>query len=99
MLLRCECGTEFEVNWSDIYAGKKYCNYCAKSKRFDGLVDYNDLVAKECEKRGFILLPNQDIKRNSTRFQYICKKQHHKNDNDTNHLNQMSQIYHHPIEA
>lgn len=73
LLLKCVCGKEFEANWLDIHAGKKYCNYCAKSKRWDGLVDYNNLVEKECRKRGLILLPNQDITRSNTYFKYICK--------------------------
>ena len=72
---KCECGNHYFANWSDVKRdNKKYCNYCAKSKRYDNIVDYNKLVLDECNKRNYELLPNQDIKRSSTRFKYICKK-------------------------
>jgi len=74
---KCECGKIFETNWQTIKDGKKYCNFCAKSKRWDNLVNYNKLVKEECDRRNYELLPNQDIQRNDSRFKYICNK--HKN--------------------
>lgn len=76
LLFRCECGSEYSASLDMLKGGKRYCNRCAKSKRYDTLnfVDYNRLVLEECEKRGYILLPNQNITRSNTRFKYICKK-------------------------
>ena len=74
----CECGNHYWASWNDVKNDyKQYCNYCAKSKRYDGLVDYNKLVLDECIRRDYELLPNQNITRSNTRFKYICKK--HKN--------------------
>lgn len=71
----CECGEPYFASWNDVSSdNKRYCNHCAKSKRYDDLVDYNELVQKECEKRDYILLPNQNISRGNTEFKYICKK-------------------------
>ena len=71
----CECGNHYFASWTDVHNDyKRYCNHCAKSKRYDGLVDYNKLVYEECKKRGYELLPNQNIQRSNTRFKYICKK-------------------------
>ena len=73
MLWKCECGREFEATWSDIQGGKRYCNFCAKSKRFDGLKDYTLAVKQECEHRGYTLL-TEYIHRSTSYFEYICKK-------------------------
>lgn len=71
----CECGNHYFASWADVRSDyKRYCNYCAKSKRYDGLVDYNEMVYEECLKRNYELLPNQNIVRSNTRFKYICKK-------------------------
>lgn len=74
MLFQCECGKEYYANLDALRQGKRYCNFCAKSKRYDGLVDYNKLIQQECDRRGYTLLPGQDIKRSSTIFDYICNK-------------------------
>ena len=72
---QCECGQHYFSNWGDVYNYKKsYCNYCAKSKRYDNLVDYNSLVLAECWKRGYELISKHDITRSDTKFQYICNK-------------------------
>lgn len=70
----CECGTTYFTTLSELLRGKKYCNFCAKSKRYDTInfTDYNLLVLEECIKRNYTLLPNQDIKRSDTKFYYIC---------------------------
>ena len=71
----CECGEHYFASWTDVHNyHKRYCNHCAKSKRYDGLVDYNKLVYEECKKRGYELLENQNISRSNTKFKYICKK-------------------------
>lgn len=75
MLWKCNCcNNNFYATWDGIRGGKRYCNYCAKSKRYDNLVDYNKLVAEECKKRNYTLLPDQDIKRSTSKFLYICNK-------------------------
>lgn len=70
---RCECGKHFQTSWDEMRGGKHFCNFCAKSKRFDGLRDYYKEVKEECEKRGYVLLTTE-IKRSMDKFQYICKK-------------------------
>ncbi len=72
----CECGKTYHTTTSELFNGKKYCNFCAKSKRYDTVdfTDYNSLVEEECKKRNYTLLPNQNIKRSDTKFYYICNK-------------------------
>lgn len=67
------CGNEFETSWNTISQGKKYCNFCSKSKRYDGLKDYTSEIQAECSKRGYSLL-SESINRSSDDFQYICNK-------------------------
>lgn len=73
---KCECGKSFFTTTSELYNGKKYCNSCARSKRYDTVdfTDYNLLVAEECKKRDYTLLPNQNIVRSNSKFYYICNK-------------------------
>lgn len=70
---KCECGKIFSTTWSTILGGKKYCNFCSRSKRYDAN-DYNYLVQEKCVELGYTLLPDQDIKRSNTKFYYICDK-------------------------
>lgn len=71
----CECGEHYFKSWNEVNAdNKRYCNYCSRSKRYDGLVDYNDLVYQECVNRNYYLLPDQNILRSSSKFLYICNK-------------------------
>ena len=46
LLFKCECGAEFETSWGTIYSTKKrYCNFCAKSKRYDNVRDYDAIIS------------------------------------------------------
>lgn len=71
---QCECGDKYFATLSALRNGKRYCNYCAKSKRYDGLRNYQDLIEKECLKRNYTLLSNQNLARTSSDFNYICNK-------------------------
>ena len=71
----CECGNIFEMDLNLFNDGKRYCNYCSKSKRYDGLVDYQSLVEKECSERNYIL-KTDNLKRSNDVFEYICEKHH-----------------------
>jgi len=73
---KCECGRTFKTTWQTILGGKKCCNYCAKSKRYDTkcFTDYYKLVEDKCIDSGYVLLTDQKITRNRTKFKYICKK-------------------------
>ncbi len=74
MRWKCKnCNTEFEASWCSIQSGKRYCNYCAKSIRFDDFRDYYNEIKIECDKRNYILLTEQ-INRSNSEFQYICNK-------------------------
>lgn len=78
LLLKCECGSLFETSWNSIFTSKKnYCNFCAKSKRFDGLRDYTAIVRKNCEEMGYTLL-TEYIHRGHDKFEYICNKHRNK---------------------
>lgn len=70
---RCSCGNLFEMDNGQFVSGKRYCNFCAKSKRYDGRTDYNALIKEKCDKSGYILITNQ-INRNSDKVEYICER-------------------------
>ena len=67
------CGKEFKMSWGDALRGKRYCNFCAKSKRFDGYKDYTLEISNECDKRGYRLITPY-IHRSNDDFEYICNK-------------------------
>lgn len=67
------CGKEFEASWDSVLQGKRYCNFCAKNKRFDGYKDYTLEISNECEKRGYKLI-TQYVHRCTDDFEYICNK-------------------------
>lgn len=71
MTWQCECGQLFNTTWNEFQTGKHYCNFCAKSRRFNGLRDYTQLIKEECKKRGYQLLTNY-IHRSNDYFEYIC---------------------------
>ncbi len=73
MLWECECGKKFETTWNSVTRGKHYCNWCAKSKRFDDIKDYTTEIKQECERRGYVLLTDH-IHRSNNKFEYICTK-------------------------
>ena len=73
MLWKCECGKEFFTSWNCVLNGKKYCNFCAKSKRFDNFKDYTLEIKKMCEERDYTLLSSY-IHRSTDKFEYICNK-------------------------
>lgn len=75
---QCECNKEFESKLNNIVSDKKlYCNYCSKSKRYNGLRDYTKLVSDECEQKGYRLITPY-IHRSDSKFEYICKKHQEK---------------------
>lgn len=66
------CGNEFYASWRQVYSGnKRYCNFCAKSKRFDDFRDYTNAIKLECENREYILL-SEYIHRGHDKFDFIC---------------------------
>ena len=67
------CGSEFETSWDTIKYGKRYCNYCAKSLRYDNFRDYYAEIKRECDKRQYTLLTHK-INRSNDEFKYICNK-------------------------
>ena len=69
----CECGKSFFTTWNEFQQGKHYCNFCAKSRRFNGLRDYMLLIQEECNRRGYRLLTDY-IHRSTDYFQYVCNK-------------------------
>lgn len=71
MKFRCSCGEVFTMSGSSFVSGKRYCNYCAKSKRYDGLIDYQKIVEDACCNRGYTLL-SKNITRSNQEFEYIC---------------------------
>lgn len=84
MLFKCECGRLFYTAWNDIVRGKKYCNFCAKSKRFDDYRDYTKEIKNYCEYKDYILLtPN--IRRCFDKFEYVCKKHEDKGSQYSNY--------------
>lgn len=74
MRFKCSCGAEFCTTTNELLSGKKvYCEFCMRSRHFDGLIDYNSIVKEECKKRGYILItPN--ITRSRQKIEYICLK-------------------------
>ena len=51
MEYQCECGNKYLANIGALREGKRYCNYCAKSKRYDNKRDYKKLIEEECKKK------------------------------------------------
>ena len=70
---KCECGEIFETTWDIVIGGKRYCNFCAKSKRYDGLRDYFTEINDKCDKNNYTLL-TKNITRSNQKFKYICNK-------------------------
>lgn len=71
---QCSCGRLFEMTTSQFVSERKrYCNYCSKSKRYDGKTDYITLIKNKCEKLGYILLTDS-INRSMDEIKYICNK-------------------------
>lgn len=69
---RCECGNEFSSSWNSVVSKHKcYCNFCSKSKRFDGLRDYTSEILEHCQQNGYSLI-TQEIRRCKEPFEYIC---------------------------
>ena len=73
MEYQCSCGEIFKMDNSQFVSGKRYCNHCAKSKRYDGKTDYNALIKDKCNRLGYILL-TESIYRSSDKIEYICIK-------------------------
>lgn len=71
---RCgNCGNIFDTSWATVLGGKKCCNYCSHSKRYDGFRDYYGIVKSECDKYNYELL-SSEINRFTDVFEYICNK-------------------------
>lgn len=74
MKFKCSCGNYFDMNISSFVGeNKRYCNHCAKSKRYDGLRDYTQLINNECKRRKYKLV-TRNINRSTDEFQYVCLK-------------------------
>lgn len=73
MTFKCECGTEFLVSWNNILKGRKYCNFCSKSKRFDNLRDYTKEIKEHCESKNYTLVTSY-IHRSHDKFEYVCNE-------------------------
>lgn len=70
----CSCGEEFYMTVNSLVTdNKRYCNFCSRSKPYDGLIDYTKLIQEECDKRGYELI-TKDITRSRQKFDYICTK-------------------------
>lgn len=87
MLLQCECGDTFKATWNNVLGGKRYCNFCAKSKRFDGNFNYTKAIKDHCQLKNYTLLTPY-IHRSLDKFEYICNKHTEKGTQRTNY-NQM----------
>lgn len=75
ILFLCSCGKEYQMNVLSFVSGKKrYCNYCAKSKRYDGLSDYTMEIKNKCQEINCTLLTHERIVRTNQVFEYICNK-------------------------
>lgn len=70
---RCECGDIFSSSWDGIRNGKKFCNFCARSKRWNNKRDYTDEVLQLCEQNNYKLITPY-IHRSTTKFEYECGK-------------------------
>jgi len=69
----CSCGTEFKADLLQLVSdGKRYCNYCAKSKRYDGN-DYYEIALNKCKDNNCQLLSKTIIRTNHI-VKYICNK-------------------------
>lgn len=85
MKFRCSCGTEYCTILNEVISsGKMYCEFCSRSARFDGLIDYTSITKEECDKRGYELL-TKEITRSRQRIEYICKKHRDKGIQYTNY--------------
>lgn len=67
------CGEIFDATLATIFNGKKYCNHCSHSKRYDDLKDYFYIISNECKNRNYKLL-TKVISRSNSEFEYICNK-------------------------
>jgi hypothetical protein len=77
MSFQCECGTIFNATWNSIIRGKRYCNFCSKSKRWNGYRNYTKEIKDYCEYMDYILI-TQYINRCFDSFEYICNKHEEK---------------------
>ena len=74
----CECGKIFSSRLNNIIEKNKlYCNYCSKSKRYDNLKNYTQIITEECISRSYKLITPY-INRSSDEFEYICNKHNSK---------------------
>lgn len=73
MMFKCSCGEIFHMSLNAFNSGKRYCNFCSKSKRYDGLIDYTSIIKEMCIKKDYTLL-TEKITRSSQEFEYVCNK-------------------------
>lgn len=71
---QCACGNTFVTTANEVFQNNKtYCNFCAKSKRYDNYRDYYAIILDECKERDYQLLTTE-IRRSTDDFEYICNK-------------------------
>lgn len=74
MMFLCSCGRKYEMNLNSFTSeNKRYCNYCSKSKRYDGLIDYTKIIKEKCDINDYQLL-TKEITRSTHKFKYLCNK-------------------------
>lgn len=75
MSYRCSCGKEFQMNGVSFVADKKrYCNSCAKSKRYDSISNYTNIILAKCKEIDCTLITTDEIVRQEQEFEYVCNK-------------------------
>lgn len=89
MKFKCECGTEFLTTWNNVQSGRRYCNFCSKSKRFDNFRDYTKEIKEHCESMNYVLITPY-IHRCFDKFEYICNKHKEKGIQYSNYDNMIN---------
>lgn len=70
---KCTCGKLFKADMlAFVSDGKRYCNSCSKSKRFESN-KYIEAIKKRCDELNYTLL-DFNINKASDVFRYICNK-------------------------
>lgn len=71
LAFQCSCGECFEMTINDLTNGKRYCNYCARVKRYDAN-DYTSNVQEKCKEINCTLITKPPITRQTQKIEYQC---------------------------